>query len=63
MTWLYTDAAASVLAFDPDDEVIAFAREHTPQALRAKVEFRVDGLLEIDLEPQTYDIGLFAWSI
>ena len=63
MTWLYADSAASVFAFDPDDEVIATARARTPDALRSKVEFRVADLLEVDLEPQRYDIGLFAWSI
>ena len=32
MTWLYADAAASVLGFDPNEDSIALAREQTPDA-------------------------------
>ena len=35
MTWRYADAAASVLAFDPDEPSIAAAREETPERLNA----------------------------
>ena len=33
LTWRFADAAASVLALDPDKSTIATAREQTPDAL------------------------------
>ena len=63
MTWRYADAAASVLAFDPDEPSIAAAREETPERLKAKVAFRVAGMMDIDLADAAYDVGLFSWSI
>ena len=63
MTWRYADAAASVLAFDPDGPSIAVAREETPGRLTTKVAFRVAGMMDIDLADAAYDVGLFSWSI
>ena len=63
MTWRYADAAASVVAFDPDEPSIAAAREETPEPLKAKVAFRVAGMMDIDLADATYDVGLVSWSI
>jgi ubiquinone/menaquinone biosynthesis C-methylase UbiE len=63
MTWRFLDAAASVLAFDPDEAAIALAIQETPVALKDKVEFRVADMMKIQLEPATYDVGVFAWSI
>ncbi len=63
MTWRYADAAASVLAFDPDEASIAAAREETPERLNAKVDFRVAGIMDIDLADAAYDVGLLSWSI
>ena len=63
MTWHYAHAAASVLAFDPDEAGIEIARAQTPDALRSKIEFRVAGLLDIDVPEDAYDICIFAWSI
>ena len=63
MTWLYADAADSVLAFDPAESSIAAAREKTPERLNAKVVFRVAGMMDIDLSDAAYDVALFSWSI
>ena len=63
VTWRFADAAASVLAFDPDEPSIAAAREETPERLNAKVEFRVAGMMDIDLADAAYDVGIFSWSI
>ena len=63
MTWRFADAAASVLAFDPDEAAIASAREQTPESLRGKVEFQVGGMADIDIPVAAYDIAMFSWSI
>lgn len=63
MTWRFLDAAASVLAFDPDEAAIALASKATPVALKDKVEFRVGDMTKIRLEAGAYDVGVFAWSI
>ena len=63
MTWLYADAAASVLGFDPDDDAISTARQQTPGHLEDRVEFRVADLVGVELDENAYDIGILAWSI
>ena len=63
MTWLYADIAASVLGFDPDDDIISEAREQTPEHLRERVEFRVADMMGVELDEDAYDIGILAWSI
>ena len=63
MTWRFADAAASVLAFDPDDSAIATAREQTPDGLKAKLSFRVADITNIELTQHAYDVAVFSWSI
>ncbi len=63
MTWRFADAAASVLAFDPDDSAIATAREQTPDALKAKLSFRVADITNIKLTQGAYGVAVFPWSI
>mgnify|MGYP002174339159 CR=1 FL=1 len=63
MTWLYADAAASVLGLDPDEDAISEAREQTARHLGNKVEFRVAGMMGVKLDENAYDIGVLAWSI
>ena len=63
MTWLYADIAASVLGFDPDDDIISEAREQTPEHLGNRVEFRVADMMGVVLDEDAYDIGILAWSI
>ena len=63
MTWFYADAAASVLAIDPDESSIAAAREETPEHLNAKVAFRVASMTDIDLADASYDVCVLSWSL
>ena len=63
LTWRFADAAASVLALDPDESAIATARERTPDALKAKLPFRVADVTNIKLAQGAYDIGVFSWSM
>ena len=63
LTWRFADAAASVLAFDPDEAAIATAREQTPPALRGRVTFRVADMASVDLAAGAYDVGVLSWSI
>ncbi len=63
LTWRFADAAASVLAFDPDEPSIAAAREQTPAALRGRVEFRAADMASIGLAAGAYDVAVLSWSI
>ena len=63
LTWRFADAAASVLAFDPDEAVIVAAREQTPPALRDRVTFRVADMASVRLAAGSYDVSVLSWSI
>ncbi len=63
MTWRFAPTTASVLAFDPDTASIDAARENTPSGLKPKIEFRVGGLMDVELEEGAYDVGVLSWSI
>jgi ubiquinone/menaquinone biosynthesis C-methylase UbiE len=54
--------AASVLAFDPNAEEIENARAALP-GLAGRVEFRVASGQEIELEPRSFDLAVFSWSL
>ena len=55
--------AASVLAFDPDAEAVERARESLPAELGARVAYRVASGKEIELEPLSFDLVVFSWSL
>lgn len=55
--------AASVLAFDPDAESVAQARRALPAELAERVTCQVAFGKEIDLEPHSFDIVVFLWSL
>ena len=63
LTLRFAHAAASVLAFDPDESTIASAREQTPAALRGRVEFRAADVASIRLAAGAYDVAVLSWSI
>ena len=63
MTWLYAHEADRTLAFDPDEQAISTAREQTPRKLKSRVDFRIADMVNIDLVPGDFDIGIFSWSI
>ena len=55
--------AASVLAFDPDAEAVAKARSSLPAELAHRVAYRVASGTEIELEPHSFDLAVFSWSL
>ena len=55
--------AASVLAFDPDGASVARATRALPIELAERVEYRVASGKEIELEPQSFDLVVFSWSL
>jgi 2-polyprenyl-3-methyl-5-hydroxy-6-metoxy-1,4-benzoquinol methylase len=55
--------AASVLAFDPDAEAVAAARRFLPAELADRVAYRVASGMEIEVEPGSFDLVTFSWSL
>ena len=55
--------AAHVLAFDPDAEAVERARRSFPVELAERVTYRVASGTEIELEPHSFDIVVFSWSL
>ncbi len=55
--------AASVLAFDPDAEAVGRARQLLPAELAERVAYRVASGKEIELEPLSFDLVVFSWSL
>jgi ubiquinone/menaquinone biosynthesis C-methylase UbiE len=63
LTWGFAPLAASVHAFDPDEEVVATARAECSAELRAKVRFQVAHAEEIEVPPHSVDLVFFSWSL
>jgi ubiquinone/menaquinone biosynthesis C-methylase UbiE len=63
LTFRYADAAKSVLAVDPDPELIASARAALPRDLAARVSFAAVGAAEVDVPRRSFDLALFSWSL
>ena len=55
--------AARVLAFDPDTEAVERARRFLPGDLAERVAYRVASGKSIALEPHSFDIVVFSWSL
>ncbi len=55
--------AARVLAFDPDSEAVEQARRSLPAELADRVAYRVASGKEIELEPHSFDLVVFSWSL
>jgi predicted RNA methylase len=55
--------AASVLAFDPDREAVERAQQSLPADLAERVSYRAASGTEIELEPQSFDLTVFSWSL
>jgi ubiquinone/menaquinone biosynthesis C-methylase UbiE len=55
--------AAHVLAFDPDAEAVERARRSLPAKLAERVAYRVASGKEIEVEPQSFDLVVFSWSL
>jgi ubiquinone/menaquinone biosynthesis C-methylase UbiE len=63
MTFTYAEEAASVFAFDPDEDLIRDAQAETPRALRRRIRFEVADAAEIELPKGEFDLALFSWSL
>jgi ubiquinone/menaquinone biosynthesis C-methylase UbiE len=63
LTWRYAERAAHIVAIDPKAEDIEIAVEECPHELRAKIEFRVARLEEIDIPTEKFDLALLSWSL
>src|SRR5437764_14077910 len=63
LTFGCAERAASVLAFDADEELVRAARRATPSQLRERIRFEVADAAEIDLPPAEFDPALFSWSL
>ena len=54
---------AGVLAFDPDAEAIERARCSLPAELEQRVTYKVASGKELEVEPGSFDLALFSWSL
>jgi ubiquinone/menaquinone biosynthesis C-methylase UbiE len=55
--------AASVFAFDSDENAIREARAETPSAVRRRIRFEVADAAELELPKGEFDLALFSWSL
>ena len=55
--------ATHVLAFDPDVEAVERARRSLDANLAGRVDYRVANGRAIDIEPGSFDLALFSWSL
>jgi len=63
LTFRYAEAAASVLAVDPDADQIAAARAALPSHLADRVTFVAAGAADVDAPRQSFDLAFFSWSL
>ena len=57
------EEAASVLAFDPDADEVERARRSLPAEVAERVAYQVASGKEIELEPVSFDLVVFSWSL
>jgi ubiquinone/menaquinone biosynthesis C-methylase UbiE len=55
--------AGSVLAFDPDAAAVERARRFLPATLVDRVTYEVASGKEIEIEPHSFDLVVFSWSL
>ena len=55
--------AARVVAFDPDAEEVERARRSLPAELAERVTYQVASGKTIELEPHSFDLVIFSWSL
>jgi ubiquinone/menaquinone biosynthesis C-methylase UbiE len=63
MTFACAEEAASMLAFDPDEESIRVAEAAIPRKLRRRIQLEVADAAEIELPESEFDLALFSWSL
>ena len=55
--------AAHVLAFDPDAKAVERARRSLPAELAQRVTYLVASGKAIEVEPTSFDLAVFSWSL
>jgi ubiquinone/menaquinone biosynthesis C-methylase UbiE len=55
--------AAHVVAFDPDAESVEQAGRSLPPELSDRISYRVASGKEIEIEPRSFDLTVFSWSL
>jgi 2-polyprenyl-3-methyl-5-hydroxy-6-metoxy-1,4-benzoquinol methylase len=55
--------AASVFAFDPDEDDVEAAREALPAEFAGRVTFAAASAKAIEIPRSAFDIVLFSWSL
>ena len=55
--------AANVLAFDPDADAVDKARRSLPPEFAERVAYRVAAGDAIEVEPHSFDLVVFSWSL
>ena len=55
--------AASVFAFDPEEEAVERARGALPTQLADRVTYNVGSATELEIPRSAYDIVVFSWSL
>ena len=55
--------AAHVFAFDPDAEAVDRARRSLPSEFTERVTYRVASGRAIEIEPHSFDLTVFSWSL
>jgi predicted RNA methylase len=64
-TLAYAGTTAATIGIDPDTELIATARQETPDSLRNKIQFFATSIEDF-VHPITsprFDIAYFGWSL
>ena len=57
------EQAASVFAFDPDEQAVERARDALPTQLADRVTYKVGSATELEIPRSAYDIVVFSWSL
>jgi ubiquinone/menaquinone biosynthesis C-methylase UbiE len=55
--------AAHVYAFDPDSDAVECARGSLPAEFAERVHYQVASGKEIEIEPHSFDLVVFSWSL
>jgi 2-polyprenyl-3-methyl-5-hydroxy-6-metoxy-1,4-benzoquinol methylase len=55
--------AANVHAFDSDADAITRAKTALPDEFAARVTYEVASAKKIELEPHSFDLVVFSWSL
>ena len=63
LTFRCAAQAASVLAFDADEELVRQARASTPDELRERIRLEAADAAAIELPEGEFDLALFSWSL